>query len=168
MKHGAGKKKAFTLVELLIVVILIGVLAGVTMLSMSSVEDKLKANEILENLRIAKEAALNYYTKNGKWPAYDKKTVDSLFSDFMEKKLGDKYTVVEAGKNGVLSKGIFIRYDLSKETDEVKNNLAKMAEENNLWNSSNYGTGSAYSSRYYLGAGKTGETSIHLPVEIIY
>ena len=57
--YNIKRKKAFSLTELLIVIIIIGVLAGIAMLSMSSMDDKLKTNEILENLRMAKEATQN-------------------------------------------------------------------------------------------------------------
>lgn len=174
--YNIKRKKAFSLTELLIVIIIIGVLAGITMLSMSSMDDKLKANEIVENLRMAKEAALNYYTKNGTWPNNgkydDSSTIDSLLSVQMDKKLGNNYLLTAGGNytNSLIkTTSIFIKYkDLDKLPAGVLNKLAKMAQEEDLWNSTMYGKGTGYDSRYYLGSGKTGSNTIHMPVHIEY
>ena len=47
MKITIKKSKGFTLVELLIVVVIIGILAGVMMLSVGSITDKAEAVKIL-------------------------------------------------------------------------------------------------------------------------
>ena len=62
------KHKAFTLVELLIVIIIIGILAGMMMLSTGSATDKAEAMKVVNNLRTIKSAVLMYYADNGKWP----------------------------------------------------------------------------------------------------
>lgn len=62
------KNKAFTLVELLIVIIIIGILAGMMMLSTGSATDKAEAMKVVNNLRTIKSAVLMYYADNGKWP----------------------------------------------------------------------------------------------------
>ena len=61
------KNKAFTLVELLIVIIIIGILAGMMMLSTGSATDKAEAMKVVNNLRTIKSAVLMYYatTENG-------------------------------------------------------------------------------------------------------
>lgn len=155
--YNIKRKKAFSLTELLIVIIIIGVLAGIAMLSMSSMDDKLKTNEILENLRMAKEATQNYYTKNGTWPAKDTKLNDTKFADIIDKKLPDEYQIAVNGKS------IFVKCSgLDKQRAGVRKKLAEMAKENDLWNSSSY---TNENDKYYKDTGK-GTDTIHLPVEL--
>ena len=64
------KKRAFTLVELLIVVIIVGILAGMMLLSAGSATDSAKAARIISDLRNMKAAALMYWADNGSWPIW--------------------------------------------------------------------------------------------------
>lgn len=64
MKKVLKKRTGFTLVELLIVIIIIGILAGAMLLVAGSGTDKAEATKIVSNLRSLKAAALMYYADN--------------------------------------------------------------------------------------------------------
>ena len=69
------KSKGFTLVELLIVVIIIGILAGMMMLSTGSATAKAEATKIVSDMRNIKAAAIMYYADNSAWTG-DIKSLD--------------------------------------------------------------------------------------------
>ena len=61
-------KNAFTLVELLVVVLIIGILAAVALPQYRKAVEKSKAMEALVVLKAVAQAADAYYLANGSWP----------------------------------------------------------------------------------------------------
>lgn len=68
MKKALKKRSGFTLVELLIVIIIIGILAGAMLLVAGSGTDKAEATKIVSDMRGLKAAALMYYVDKGSDP----------------------------------------------------------------------------------------------------
>ena len=85
MKKVLKKRTGFTLVELLIVIIIIGILAGAMLLVAGSGTDKAEATKIVSDLRSLKAAALMYYAD---YPSGDL-SIASL-DKYMDKKLESK------------------------------------------------------------------------------
>ena len=86
MKRGKG---GFTLVELLIVIMIIGILAGLVMLGIGEARDSAEATRIINDLRSVKAACLMYYAEEGNWPSQTNtmpQTYDLM--DALEKYLG--------------------------------------------------------------------------------
>jgi len=67
MKKVLKKRTGFTLVELLIVIIIIGILAGAMLLVAGSGTDKAEATKIVSDMRSIKAAALMKYADTTSW-----------------------------------------------------------------------------------------------------
>lgn len=63
--------KGFTLVELLIVIIIIGIIAGMIMLSTGGILDRVKTNADIATVRVLNTATLVYKTTNGNYFSSD-------------------------------------------------------------------------------------------------
>ncbi|MEG1823791.1 MAG: prepilin-type N-terminal cleavage/methylation domain-containing protein [Cloacibacillus sp.] len=131
---GAGRK-GFTLVELLIVIIIIGILAGMMMLATTGVIAKAEATRIVSNLRTLKSAVIMYQLENGKLPMDTRifmGSPNSLDKYLDGAKLGNAYYV------GKLSNDLWVAY--AGHIDEPKNGtdsdvwrqLVKMAEKTGI------------------------------------
>lgn len=88
------KREGFTLVELLIVIVVIGILSAMMMLSSTEAVSSARANNIIANLRNLKTAALAFY-------------VDSL----------DK--IADLGEEKVIPKDYIVKYLGSSNNDEI-------------------------------------------------
>ncbi len=64
MKKMLKRRSGFTLVELLIVIIIIGILAGAMLMLVGSGTDRAEATKVISDLRSLKGAALMYYADN--------------------------------------------------------------------------------------------------------
>jgi prepilin-type N-terminal cleavage/methylation domain-containing protein len=63
------REGGFTLVELLVVIMIIAILAGMTMLATGMSMDSVEATKIIGDLRNLKSAAILYYADHTRWPA---------------------------------------------------------------------------------------------------
>lgn len=82
-----ARKSGFTLVELLIVIMIIAILAGMMMLATGSATDSANATKIINDLRAAKSAALLIYMDEGQdWTSWatdgEKGDTDAVVTSF--------------------------------------------------------------------------------------
>ena len=150
------KRKGFTLVELLIVIVVIGVLSAMMMLSSTEAVSSARASNIVSNLRNLKTAALAYYIDHV--DSYDRATVtDNISShkaDIMKYmgndggNVNDDYTFT-----GTTSNTWYVAYHIQNDPN-VKSKLAGRAGSTNLvQGDSNTGLSSTdvYKTKDYVG-----------------
>lgn len=138
-------RKGFTLVELLIVIIIIGILAGAMMLVAGTSRDSAEAAKIISDLRNVKAAALMWLAENPGVTSDDwKKITDNTDNKLDElNKYLDRPIKAEgvyifdantiAGAGGTPDVEVWaIGRKLTEERAGVKNNLAKHADNTGL------------------------------------
>ncbi len=65
-----SKKRAFTLVEILMVVLIVGVLLGMMLLSATNASDSAKAARIIADIKTMRSVAFLYKADHGDWPKW--------------------------------------------------------------------------------------------------
>lgn len=121
------KRSGFTLVELLIVIIIIGILAGAMLLVAGSGTDKAEATKIISDLRSLKAAALMYYADGNKEVPSD---ITGL-QKYMDRKIENAGTFqIDKGTEDTTE--WYVGKAVSKDTG-VAEALEKAAKESGLW-----------------------------------
>ena len=130
------KRKGFTLVELLIVIVVIGILSAMMMLSSTEAVTSARASNIVSNLRNLKTAALAFYVDHV--DSYDLATVatgDNISGkkDAILKYMGSNSSNIEAGYSfkGANSGTWYVYYDVTNDAN-VKTKLAGRAKSTGL------------------------------------
>lgn len=121
------KRNGFTMVEMLIVVVIIGILAGSMLLLMGPARAKAEATRIVSDMRVLKGAAVAYSGGTGSWP--DEEDIDALKS-FLDHDPEAGYICTYSITND--GEYVFIRADVSGCSQNTKNALASMARKNGL------------------------------------
>jgi general secretion pathway protein G len=119
-----ARKGGFTLVELLIVIMIIAILAGMMLLATGSATDGAEATKIVNDLRNLKSAALLYYADTLTWPSTAAADISSL----------DKYAdrpIVNANPRRYAAVVIGTTYtDTATQTDRVNIGVTLIGDKN--------------------------------------
>ena len=134
------KRRGFTLVELLIVIVVIGVLSAMMMLSSTEAVSSARASNIVSNLRNLKTAALAYYIdhidtyENQSTISTDKQLTNDAVRTGILKYMGNDASNIDSkykfvgGNTGTW----FAYYELANSDGNVKTKLAGRAGSTNL------------------------------------
>ena len=94
------KRRGFTLVELLIVIVVIGVLSAMMMLSSTEAVSSAKASNIISNLRNLKTAALSLYTASLDQVRSKQPSIQAVQRYLNSEGVNDDYGIAFSGATG--------------------------------------------------------------------
>lgn len=103
MSWGRANRRGFTFIEVMIVVVIIGILAGAVTLSARHFMDKAKENRARTDLSTYKSALDAFYADNGRYPTNDE-GLTALTPKYLEgvhhDPWGHDYQYNQPGRNG--------------------------------------------------------------------
>lgn len=128
MKKLMKKRAGFTLVELLIVIIIIGILAGAMLLVAGSGTDKANATKIISDMRSIKAAALMKWADKGNWDwvasADDADGLKTELAGYMDRDLDSNASVaaymMEEKSDKVYVKAVVVDPKVKDKIDQIK------------------------------------------------
>ncbi len=103
------KKKGFTLIEMLVVVLIIGILAAIAFPQYEKVVEKTRAAQAMEIMRSIYQAAADYYLATGTYPtSFDQLSIEMQWTG---QDAWSNYGVTDTRSNGEWSIQLYNNFD---------------------------------------------------------